>query len=47
MHPLKIEYIMPKFGFMKYCGKSKKSKRKFFRKIWIEIITVFNEVQDE
>lgn len=36
----KIEFIIPKFRYIKHCGKSRKSRRKFFRKIWVEFINL-------
>ena len=39
----KIELIMPEFRYIKHCGKSRKSRRKLFRKIWVEFINLLGE----
>lgn len=39
----KIEFIMPEFRYVKHCGKSRKSRRKFLHKIWVEFINLLGE----
>ena len=41
MNPIKLEFIMPKFNFFRPFGKSKKSKRKAIRKIFLIINDLF------
>lgn len=40
MNPIKLEFIMPKFNFLRPFGKSKKSRRKAIRKI----LLIFNDL---
>lgn len=35
MNPIKLEFIMPKFNFLRPFGKSKKSRRKVIRKMFL------------
>ena len=41
MNPIKFEIVLPEFNYIRraYCGSSRKSQRKFLRKIWL----FFNE----
>lgn len=41
MNPIKLEFIMPEFNFLRHFGKSKKSKRKLIRKMFLMINDLF------
>ncbi len=46
MNTIKLEFIMPKFNFLRPFGKSKKSKRKAMRKILLIVNDLF-KMEDE
>lgn len=40
-----LEYILPKFRFIRPCGSSRKSRRKFLRKIFLVLIGIQNYME--
>lgn len=47
MNTIKLEFIMPKFNFIRPFGKSKKSKRKAMRKILLIVNNLFKTENKE
>lgn len=47
MNPIQIEFIMPKFNFLRPFGKSKKCKRKAMRKILLIVNDLFKTDEKE
>ena len=47
MNPIKLEFIMPKFNFLRPFGKSKKSRRKAIRKILLMVNDLFKTENEE
>lgn len=47
MNPIKLEFIMPKFHFLRQFGKSKKSRRKAIRKLLLIVNDLFNTENEE
>lgn len=43
MHQQQFNLVLPKFNFLKPCGKSKKSRRKAIRKILLMVNDLFKE----
>jgi hypothetical protein len=47
MNMIKLDFIMPKFKFLRPFGKSKKSKRKAMRKILLIVNDLFKTENEE
>lgn len=47
MNPIKLEFIIPEFHFLRPFGKSKKSKRKAIRKLFLIFNDLFKTENEE